>query len=316
MELINKKIIYDLKNEKPQQHIGEYFKIININNKYYLYYNCENKIKLIISDTLDFTKKTVEVILDNVPGGCFCIIKKEENYYMFCGNHISNKEINEIIIPDLVWPNEKRKILDWTVSRNDRKNGLYLLYSNNGIKWNNLYDKPIIHSYISSDSCKLGELGFDTNPRIIYYNNQYLFYSRLNSSLDERRLCVRKSNDLINWSLPEKIDIINENNNNLKKNYYNIVIFEKNNILYGLCPYFEACGTIQRKCVNGCTILLKSNDGLKWEIIEYFNYHEGKYKDRINEAIIHEDTIKIFYRENVIKLNQNFISYDLNIFFE
>lgn len=37
MELINKKIMYDLKNEKPQQHIGEYFKIININNKYYLY---------------------------------------------------------------------------------------------------------------------------------------------------------------------------------------------------------------------------------------------------------------------------------------
>jgi len=311
MSLINKKYIYDLKKEPKEHHIGEYFQVINFNQKYFLYYNCQNKIKLIISDTLDFNNKNSIIIINNAPGGCFAIIKEENIIYFLVGCHISSKEKNEISIPDLVWPKEKRTITDWKYKRKDRKNGMYLLKSKDGIKWNKIYDKPVLHSYISSDSCKLGECCFDTHPCLINYKGEYYYYGRLNSSLDERRIYLRKSKDLINWSVPERIIITNENNNKLKKNYYYFVVFEKKNILFAFSPYFEACGTVKRNCKNGKTLLLKSEDGLNWEIIRDFLPHSGKYKDRVNSYLFENNRSLIFFRENCTSINQKLISYEL-----
>ena len=99
----------------------------------------------------------------------------------------------------------------------------------------------------------------------------------------------------------------------LKKNYYNFVVFEKNDILYAFTPYFEACGTEARKCQNGKTLLLKSTDAINWEIINSYFPHEGKYKDRVNCVLFEDNIIKVFFRENCLLNNQNLISYNLKI---
>ena len=102
---MDKKVIYNLNNHEP--HIGEYFEIKYFNNKYYLFYNCEGKIKLVISESVNFLNKQSKTILDNAPNGCFAIIIDENVMYMLVGCHISNKEKNEVNVPDLVWPKEK-----------------------------------------------------------------------------------------------------------------------------------------------------------------------------------------------------------------
>ena len=304
-------IIYSLSKENPQRHIGEYFEIIHFKNKYFLYYSCLNQIKLIISDTLNFNDINPIIVIKDAPGGCFCIIKENDELKMLCGCHNSNKEENEIHIPDLVWPKEKRTILDWKIERKDRKNGMYLLTSNNGIDWKQINNLPVLHCYEKSNTCKLGEIGFDTHPCLIKKNEEYIFFGRLNSSLDERRIYIRKSKDLINWSQPEKINIINENQNNLKKNYYNFVVFEKNNMLYAFTPYFEACGTEARKCQNGCTVLLSSNDAVNWQTINSFLPHNGKYKHRVNCVIKDNEKITLCFRQNCMANNQNLFSMDI-----
>ena len=319
VQLTHKEYNYNIQNQHT--HTGEYFEIIHFQNKYLLFFCEENTITLVISNTLDFNTYTFKnTIIENAPGGCFCIVKdKNTKYlYMLCGNHSSNKESDEINIPDLVWPKEKRTIIDWKKNRNDRKNGMYLLQSKDGKHWKEIIDKPVLHSYIQSNTCRLGEVCFDTHPQLIQYDNTYYFYGRLNSSLDERRIYVRKSNDLKIWSTPIKINIKNENNNTLKKNYYNFAVFQKDSILYACTPYFEACGTKKRQYINGQTLLLRSYNGIDWTIEKSFLHHIGrnkykKYTHRVNSVYINNSIIKIFLTENVLTTNQKIKSYILPI---
>ncbi len=308
----NKKYIYSLKNEW-HQFCGLYFEIIKFNNKYYLFYNDQKAlIKLLISETLDFMSCKPKVVLTDAPGGVFTIIKKDNILYMLCGAHMSNKETHEKEIPDLVWPKEKKTISDWTIERKDRKNGMYLLYSENGIEWKQKRNLPVIHSYIKSPSCKFGEIGSDTHPNVVKWKDEYIFFGRLNSSLDERRIYIRKSKDLINWSPPEKINITNENTN-FNNNYYSFVVFKKNNILYALAPYFQACGTINRRTINGeQTLYLKSMDGLNWQIIGSYLHTPRRYQIKINSVLIENDKTKLFFRENCLSKNQQLFSCDFD----
>lgn len=305
-------VIYCLKKEKQRQ-IGEYFEIVKFKKKYLLYYSCFNKIKLVLSDTLDFTNIEPIIVIENSPTGSFCIVNENDKLLMLCGYHGSDRGENETQIPDFVRPKNKRKILDWTVNRNDRRNGMYLLESYNGVEWKEINNIPVLHCYEKSDTCRLGEIGFDTHPCLIKDNGEYIFFGRLNSSFDERRIYARRSKDLINWTPPEKINITNENKNNLKKNYYHFVVFKKNNLFYAFTPYFESCGTEKKIYKNGCTMMLISKDATNWEIKKTFLHHVGKYKDRVNSVFKNDKDITLFLRQNVLENSQNLISYNLNI---
>lgn len=306
----NKKYIYSLKNEW-HQYCGIYFEIIKFNNKYYLFYSTQKLvIKLLISDSLDFNYCEPKIVLSNVGGAIFTIIEKDNMLYMLCGVHVSNKEKNEKEIPDLVWPKEKKTVLDWTIERKDRKNGMYLLYSIDGIDWKPKYNLPVLHSYMESPTCRLGEIAFDTHPNVVKWKNEYIFFGRLNSSLDERRIYIRKSKDLLNWSIPEKINIINEKTD-FNNNYYSFVVFEKNDILYAFTPYFQACGTVNRKTINGeQTLYLKSMDGKNWEIIDSYLHTPERYQLKINSVLIENNKTILFFRENCLSKNQNLFSCD------
>jgi len=309
----NKTKIYSLV-EETHQFSGLYFEIIKFKDKYHLYYfSMRQNICLLISETLDFKKCKPIITINQAPGGVFCIINEDNYLYMLCGCHISNKEPNEIPIPDLVWPKNKRTLLDWKKPRTDRKNGMYLLKSNDGIYWEQISTEPVLHSYIKSPTCKLGECCFDTHPCLIKWKNEYIFFGRLNSSLDERRVYIRKSKDLLEWSLPEKINIINEHKGNFNNNYYSFVVYEKDNILSAFSPYFEACGTTKRQVFNGeKTLYLKSKDGLNWEIIDHYLHTNMRYQFKINSVLIENNNIKLFFRENCLSKNQNLIMFDFN----
>ena len=120
---------------------------------------------------------------------------------------------------------------------------------------------------------------------------------------------MRSSRDLISWGEPQKIVIPDENQNKFKKNYYNPVVFRYNNYIYMLTPYFEACGTTNRNCHNGKTLLLKSTDGISWATIDHCLPHDGKYQHRVNDVMITENEGIVFYRENVVKSHQNLVCY-------
>lgn len=306
--LHNKQVVYNLNNDRP--HTGEYFQVVKVSDKHHLYYSDIDSIKMVVSDNFVFSDNP-KTVVQNSPGGCFCIVKSGK-LHMLCGAHKSAGE-GEQEIPDLVWPDEKRTISDWRESRRDRKNGMYLLNSTDGAEWTQITNLPVLHSHVSSETVMLGEVGFDTSPSVIKLGEEFVYYGRLNSALDERRIYARKSKDLVRWDEPKKIIINGENPNKLKKNYYNSVVFSYNNCVYMLAPYFEACGTTKRNCQNGRTIILKSSDGLGWDTIGYCLPHSGKYKDRVNSVIVEGGVATLFYREGVISTRQKIVSYDLHL---
>jgi hypothetical protein len=329
--LHNKRCVYDLNSNRP--HTGEYFQVVEVAGKYHLYYADIDSIKMVASDSFIFSDNP-KTVMQNSPGGCFCIlgsplsqfrkgkiqspnhrcfcIINKDKLHMLCGAHKSAGE-GEQEIPDLVWPNEKKTISDWTESREDRKNGMYLLNSTDGVEWTQVTSLPVLHSHVSSETVMIGEIGFDTSPSVIKLGDEFIYYGRLNSSLDERRIYARKSKDLIEWDEPKKISIRGENTNKLKKNYYNSVVFSYNNCMYMFAPYFEACGTTKRVCQNGRTIILRSSDGLSWDTIGHCLPHSGKYKDRINSVIVKGDVATLFYREGIVSTQQKIVSYDLDL---
>ena len=307
LNLFEEKTIYSLKNENDERHIGEYFQVIHFNDAYYLYYNRENTIQLVTSKTFDFVDVWPCTVIEEAPGGSFCIIEDNNKLYMLCGGHISNKEEGELDLPDLVWPEEKRTVLDPNISRDDRKNGMYLLESEDGVKWNKVSTKPVLHGLVDSYSCPLGSVGFDTSPCLLKHDDEFYYYGRLNTSLDERGIYMRKSKDLSNWSPPEKVIINNDGDNHLRKNYYIPVVFKKGDIFYILCPFFACCGTVNRNCGGGKTLLLRSNNGVSWDIIRYCLPHDGKYQDRINDVIVDKDSLYLFFRKNLLESKQELV---------
>jgi len=310
VKLENRKEIYSLERERPQRHVGEYFHIIKFREKYLLFYCCDDLIKIVTSDSPSFEDREVSSIIENSPGGCFCPVVMGDKIYILVGRHGSKKGDNEMEFPDFVWPDEKRTITDWRESREDRQNGMYLLSSADGNTWKEESDRPVLHGYESSESVKLGQIGFDTSPFLIQRDDRYFFYGRLNSSLDERQIYVRTSKDLNIWSVPKKIVIENESTGTHKNNYYNPVVFEYQGSLYMFTPYFESCGTTERRSWAGKTILMNSVDGETWKIIGSALPHDGKYKHRVNSVILSGDEKKVFFRENVTLNNQHFVCYN------
>lgn len=299
--------------ERTKRHDGEYFQIIYFKGRYLLYYCIQHVLKITMSDDINnFNKNPLRTIMENVPRSVFCIIKNDEDLlYMLCGCHTTLYEKNEFPFISHAWAGYLNSLLNPYESRKDKKNGMYLFQSRDGFNWELIYDRPVLHSFISSDTVNYGEIGFDTSPYLIKMNDWFYFYGRLNTNIQERQIYMRKSKDLINWSLPEKIIIKNENNTDLKKNYYNIVILNYENELYGFCPYFEAS---DKECKNGKTIIMKSKNGMNWEIIGDCLHHKHKYKHRINDVKKINGKIQLFYRANVLDRNQYFVSYNINLF--
>ena len=316
-----KNIILNLNNERP--HDGEYFKIIYFNSFYLLYYCINSKLYVIKSQNLDFNNKDKINLHENIPGGGLCIIQKNEELYMLCGYHYSGhngyfppKNGDGVQVPNFVFSNKTRFLHKSDYFCDNKINGIYLLKSKDGIKWNYIKKTPIISAFIKSETVKYGEVGFDTSPYIIKFKHKFYYFSRLNPGFENRKIFLCKSSDLINWDPPIKVNIKINNDLNYNTNFYNIVVINIENVLYGFIPYFEA--STNKIYKNGKTLIVKSNDAINWEVIHSILPHSKKYKHRINSVMINNDDIYLFYRENVTEINQKIVYYkfklvDLNI---
>lgn len=316
-ELVNKKVIYNLKIFGPLILTAEYFDIIKFKDKYFLYFTYHHKLNLVISKTLNFvSKKVINTIV--CPHSTFSFIVEGNYIYMLCGGQITIKSPNEIKIPTYhILGTKYTTVLPHYVKRNDRRNGVYLLRSTNGIDWESLHDKPVMHLFVESKTCRLGECAYDTRPVLIKHNNEYIYYGRLNTGHHERHIYYRKSHDLINWGPPHKINIFNENKTIIDgktydNNYYNLAIFKYKNLIYAFVPYFEAYKNEQWHFINSKTILMKSENGIDWEIINSYLPIKEKYDNRVCSVFVDKDKINVFFREYILKKNQNLVSYDFN----
>ena len=315
LKMTNKKIIYNLKEFGKLNYTAEYFDIIKFNGKYHLYFTCFHTLNVVISNTLDFTNKNAIKTID-CPQSTFSLLVEGKYLYLLCGGQLTISSPKEIKIPVYHIPGTKySSVLDHKKKRTDRKNGVYLLRSTNGIDWESIKESPVMHLFVESNTCRLGECAYDTKPVLIKHNNEYIYYGRLNSDSNERHVYYRKSKNLIDWGPPNKINIINEktttiDGNKYNKNYYNLAVFKVNKILYAFCPYFDIYKKFLLKQANCKTILMKSENGVDWEIINSYLPKKERYEHRVSCVVIDNNMVNVFFREKILETNQNLVSYE------
>lgn len=318
MKLFNKKIFLTLQDYFYMN--GEYFKIILYKNNKFFFYNYSNHINCINLKNL----RTYTILKDVFSNG-FEIIEKDNELYLFLGTQ-SNKVLDKVYREKKITkPKNKTRIKNYISGRNEEIfshlikskypiNGIYIYKSNDGIKWEKITKNPIMHRFFDCNNIKLGEIDFDTKPSIIKFNDEYIYYGRLNSNRQERKIYLRKSKNLFNWEDPKPINIINETetNEDIKNNYYHLVPFIYKRKLYGLTPYFKS---ILKKNHNeykdGCTLIMQSNNGIDWRIIAKMLRFEGKYRDRVNDVKIINNNILVYNRDNINQSNPIFVKYNL-----
>jgi len=177
--------------------------------------------------------------------------------------------------------------------------GIYLFESEDGIKWKEVYSKPIIttknEGYI--DAIKNFGKGseFDGLVNCIYDNitDQYFLYVRANVNPGFRYIQYSTSKDLINWKGFKLINI--EGYEKDKDNYYIPCMMKYRNIFIGLTPYFDQEGSC-------CIKLLKSLNGIDWQIkTEFFNEKSKLFKGEKPKNTCHA-VYGFYFKKGIINL--------------
>lgn len=327
MKLYNKKLFLKLQDYNYMN--GEYFKIILLKKNIFFYYNYNDSI-----NCLNFKNFKTYTVLNNVYNHGFEIIEKDNELYLFLGsqnnkilNRVSlekkfkvtnntNKQINTIVKITNYITNRNEKVLSHLIECKYPINGIYIYKSKDGFNWVKITKKPIMSRFYQSDKIKIGEIDFDTKPSIIKFNDIFFYYGRLNPSRQERKIYLRKSKDLFEWEDPIPIEILNEKKfkSSIKNNYYHLIPFIYNKKLYSLIPFFRSIlHETHNEYKDGCTLILQSNDGIKWRIIGNMLRFNGKYKSRINDVKIISNKILIYTRDNIDEPNPIFIKYNLSL---
>ncbi len=227
------------------------------------------------------------------------------------GAHNSDKCNKDYKVIDHVWPNEEKYLLTPYVNNINRNNGLYLYTSKDGINWNILKNKPIYHGLYHSLSVKLGMVAFDTLPKILNNNKNYILYTRANTGLDIRSVVYSETTDFISWSSPQFITIkppFDYNEDNIY--FLGGFNYPNTNNFIAFPPFFK---TKQpgRITYYACTKILYSYDGKNWVTLNNLFERKERYKYDI-AGFINAPNGKdfyIFFHENVYKNNNNITRY-------
>jgi hypothetical protein len=240
----------------------------------------------------------------------------------------SNKGIKDIVVPDPVWPKVKRVVMEDNFFHPMHANGMYLFLSENMRDWEYLNKRPI-HSVLSEcEDVPIGALGHDYMPSLVYNENtkEFLLYIRANLRLGVRHSMVAKSKDLVNWSNPKLIHLVDMNFDYEHDNFYYFEVLPYKNREYNFLsfvPYFrndvlDNNGT--RKYYNEKNLIFKSVDGLSWE-----KHAEIVFNNRSSEnpsghmtfphvlsALEKKDNVELFVHEKFLTLKNNMKIYNIN----
>lgn len=194
--------------------------------------------------------------------------------------------------------------------------GLYLFKSDDGIKFDEVQNDPVItakHSgFLTSLSWKSAD--FDGKPHIVKYNGFYRIYIRANVQQDRRHIQTTTSKDLINWGT---FQLVGLNYSAVIDNYYQCTMFKYNKILFGLFSYYnDKVSTIQlRASVDGVDFR-HIDDLIK---VRPFVVNDGKRKTRVQTVDAYEETkhsFIVYVHDNYRKLDSTIPStiqrYEIN----
>ena len=156
--------------------------------------------------------------------------------------------------------------------------GLYLFHSHNGVSFDEVQriittDHP---GFLSAR--KWGKsTEFDTYISCVYdeKTGKYFLYIRANVAQGSRFIQYSTSDDLINWS---EFNLINMGYN-LNENYYSPVIEKYNNSFIGMIPYFNDNDYV-------CLRIIVSNDGINWRVLKDLFKGSMSIAENENEKVI------------------------------
>lgn len=183
--------------------------------------------------------------------------------------------------------------------------GLYLMHSEDGLRWCPKIKNPVITSkhegFNSALQWKSGE--FDSKICINNFNDKYYLYVRDNISQDRRTVQYSTSQDLVNWSRFNRLNIPYDI---VFDNYYFFEAFSFNGRVFAFAPYYTDFY---------CSIrLLMSHDGVNFHTVTDFfkavppvvEYDKRKNRDHVVGNIEQDEENIIFY------VHHNYLGYDRN----
>ena len=200
---------------------NNYYKILQVKNKYYLYYRASNNPYMLNNNILN---NEPNYHLENT-----CLAVSDDG--LLFEKYIPNREINDNNIlfnneyshnfcPTYINESNQFIALSGTKLNND---GLFLFKSPNGLKWNNkgkiIDENNILQNFKHKNH-------FDTQNTIVYnpIERYYYLYLRHNNEDDSRKVQVLKTKDFTFIMKSELVELIENQNTevyNFNPNYLN-----------------------------------------------------------------------------------------------
>lgn len=293
---------------------NNYYKILQVKNKYYLYYRASNNPYMLNNNILN---NEPNYHLENT---CFAVSddgllfeKYIPNRKINDNNILFNNEYSHNFCPTYINENNQFIALSGTKLNND---GLFLFKSSNGLKWNNkgkiIDENNILKNFKHKNH-------FDTQNTIVYnpIERYYYLYLRHNNEDDSRKVQVLKSKDftfIMNSELVELIENKNTEVYNFNPNYLN-------NTSYFIAIPNIANNKYVETYVNGVkhdNFLTKnksiknlffSKNGVKWESIMNISLSNMNYDNQIcpvNGFVTNPDKNKYyFYFQNNVHTDEH-----------
>lgn len=149
--------------------------------------------------------------------------------------------------------------------------GLYLMKSINGKKWELVQKEPILKAILPKhpgfwSALEWGKsTEFDGHLTCVYdsVTDRYILWVRKNIRWGIRFAQYTTSKDLINWSEFKSIKV--KGHDPESDNYYSPVFMkhpENDKLFIGMVPFFPEQGG------KGCIKIMKSHDGINWEVTD------------------------------------------------
>ena len=289
--------------EKHEGSSNGYYKIIQSQNKYLLYY------RAIAHDCYkDINKNSYYLTQELQKYECFCLAESIDglnfvklNYNIINNNSIRNNVLKHDVFCHNFFPYYLKKDSKFIgISGTYMFNkGLHLFNSNDGIIWTLnkciITDKNIVSNQVHDNH-------FDTHNCIVYnkIDNFYYIYIRDNN-INARFIQYTKSSDLINFDNCKPITIKNFNKN---INIYSPGIFE-----YPNSNYFISIPTTGTDKFKNTNYLMVSKNGTDWNTIteNLFNEDINNNRMNINGIIISptNDKMYIYTHDNACLENNS-----------
>ena len=175
--------------------------------------------------------------------------------------------LEEVELPNPCRPHKPRLCFAGNDNHPRHGNGLYVLESEDGISWSSYSNGPIF-SYHTVTKTLPNTIAFDWMPSVVYNGEEYRIFIRCNPKLGVRTCFTSTSKDLLNWSMPELINVPGFEFEH--DNYYYFDCYFIKGKYVAFAPHFRHYpkdnGPNGIRFSDCYTDVLVSNNGVDWEI--------------------------------------------------